>query len=112
MEIDLDAMSEDELRSLNREIVRRLEALSFARHKIALLSFHAGARVSFEADGQTIKGVVVRVNNKTATVVAVDGRNWRVSPGFLRKLERPMRDVSETSNLKKNLFRFDRDRSS
>ena len=104
MHINLDSMTEEELRSLNREIVRRLEALSFARHKIALLSFHAGERVSFDADGRTIEGVVIRVNNKTATIVADDGRNWRVSPSLLKKSGPPTRDVSEPPSLKETCF--------
>ena len=37
MDIDLENMSEDELRRLNHEIVKRLELFSFARRKMKLI---------------------------------------------------------------------------
>ena len=38
MKIDLDSLSEEELRALNREIIKRLDFYSFARRKIQLMS--------------------------------------------------------------------------
>ena len=56
--IDLDSMSEAELRELNREIVRRLELYSHTRRKIQLMSFHVGDRVEFDDGYQIVSGVV------------------------------------------------------
>lgn len=91
--INLDSMSEAELRELNREILMRLKFYSETRQKAQLMSFRIGERVEFDTDQGFIDGVVIRINQKTATIDADDGRSWRVSPHFLRKVagaaERP-----------------------
>ena len=100
--INLDALSEADLRELNREIINRLKFYSENRQKAQLMSFRIGDRVEFDTDQGFIDGVIIRINQKTATIDADDGRTWRVSPHFLRKvagaLERP---VAQT-----NLFQF------
>lgn len=85
--IDLSSMSEDELRALNREIVRILDFYSSMRRKRALMAFRVGDRVAFDTDSASVVGTVIRINQKTASIDADDGRQWRVSPAFLRKSE-------------------------
>ncbi len=47
--------------------------------------FRKGDRVSFEDRYlQTCIGTIVRINQKTASIEADDGRGWRVSFGLLR----------------------------
>lgn len=47
--------------------------------------FRKGDRVSFEDRHlQTCIGTIVRINQKTASIEADDGRGWRVSFGLLR----------------------------
>ena len=47
--------------------------------------FRKGDRVSFEDQYlQTCIGTIIRINQKTASVEADDGRGWRVSFGLLR----------------------------
>lgn len=98
--INLDVLSEDELKNLNRQVVMRLRYLSEIRRRSQLMSFRVGDRVEFETDNGIIEGVVVRVNQKTASIDADDGRSWRVSPHLLRKVM----NVSETLHGQTNLF--------
>ncbi len=102
MNINLDAMTEKELVLLNREIVRRLEIMSLTRRRMQLLSFEVGDLVEFDSGIEILSGTIIRVNQKTATIDAEDGRSWRVSPTLLRKVnsERPVSEVQS------NLFEF------
>ena len=86
MKIDLNKMSEQELRKLNHEIVSRLHVLASVRRSAALATFKIGDRVSFEAEHGTVTGMIIRINQKTASIDADDGRGWRVSPNALRKI--------------------------
>lgn len=48
-------------------------------------AFQQGDSVTFDdRDGRAITGVVVRVNQRTATIGTGDGRSWRVPFGLLR----------------------------
>ena len=47
--------------------------------------FHQGDTVTFEdRDGRSITGVVVRINQRTATIATGDGGSWRVPFHMLR----------------------------
>ena len=100
--LDLDSMSETELRELNREIVKRLEFYSSTRRRMQLMSFRIGDSVEFDTDHGVVSGIVTRINQKTASIDANDGRGWRVAPAFLRKIK----DVSERPSGQGNLFQF------
>ncbi len=102
MKINLDALSEDQLRALNRDIVRRLDLANYARRKAQLMSFQVGDRVEFETDRGIVSGTVVRLNQKTASIETDDGPGYRVSPSFLRKVN-VERTVQESHN---NLFQL------
>lgn len=95
--VDLDSMSEEQLRTLNREIVRRLEYFSAMRHKSQLMAFRVGDRVAFDSERGPVTGIVVRINQKTASIEGDDGRGWRVSPHFLQK-------VVDAKEMQPNLF--------
>lgn len=86
MKIDLDALSESQLRELNREIVRRLELISFTHRKVQLMSFRIGDRVEFDNGHEIVSGTVVRINQKTASIETDDGPGYRVAPCLLRKV--------------------------
>ena len=50
-----------------------------------LRAFQRGDTVTFEAsDGRAINGVIVRINQRTATIGTGDGKSWRVSFELLR----------------------------
>ena len=95
MKIDLDALSESQLRELNRAIVKRLEIFSFTRRKVQLMAFQIGDRVEFDNGREIISGTVVRVNQKTASIETDDGPDYRVAPSLLRKIvnERPAQEA-------------------
>ena len=97
--IDLDSMSEQELRALNHEIIRRLQMHSIIRNKSQLMAFRIGDRVAFDADHGTVEGMVTRVNQKTVTIQSDDGRGWRVSPGFVSKIVNPAPTARRQGNL-------------
>lgn len=85
--IDLNELSEDQLIELNHRVVERLKLMSRARSTRQLNNFNVGDRVWFEGhDGEKIKGIVTRLNVKTATVMTASHR-WNVNPRFLRKME-------------------------
>ena len=84
--IDLDSMTEEQLRSLNYQIIRRLEFHATMRRNNQLMAFRIGDHVAFDTERGTITGVIIRINHKTASIEGDDGRRWRVSPSFLPKV--------------------------
>lgn len=87
MKIDIDALSESELIDLNHRIVARLRLLTQVRAHVDMLEFRIGDKVCFDPPGQgPVEGVLTRYNKKTVTVIAGDGRQWNVSPSYLRKV--------------------------
>ncbi|HJX53160.1 MAG TPA: hypothetical protein VJ801_10380 [Polyangia bacterium] len=91
--IDLTNFSEDELIRLNRRIVERLRSLHQGRCYKDLAQFKLGDAVCFTPEhGHVVVGTVVRLNQKTATVAARDGRQWRVSPSFLSRITDQVQD--------------------
>lgn len=84
MSIDIDKLTEAELRDLNHRIVERLRFLHQARAHASMLRFRIGQRVSFRPEGRAaVTGMVTRYNKKSVTVVTAEGQRWTVSPGFL-----------------------------
>ena len=100
--INLENLSEAELRELNRDVIARLRFYSETRRKMQLMAFKVGDRVEFETEQGIIDGIVIRINQKTASVDADDGRSWRVSPHFLRKVAET--SVKPNSSEQTNLF--------
>lgn len=79
-------MGEEDLLYLNRMVVERLNLLAQAKSTVELAQFAEGDRIEFTATDGTIKrGIVLRLNKKTASVRIDEGQNWKVSPGLLRK---------------------------
>jgi len=91
--IDLTNFSEEQLIRLNRRIVERLRSLHQGRCYKDLAQFKLGDAVCFTPErGHVVVGTVVRLNQKTATVAARDGHQWRVSPSFLSRITDQMQD--------------------
>lgn len=79
-------MGEEDLRFLNSMVVERLRLLAQAKSTVQLAQFAQGDRVGFTLDtGELKRGVIVRLNRKTASIVTDDRQNWKVSPALLRK---------------------------
>jgi len=86
MKINIDHLTESELVHLNQKIVQRLGMIRQMRAHVQMLDFQIGERVWFQTErDETIRGMLVRYNKKSVTVVTEDGHRWTVSPGFLRK---------------------------
>ncbi|HEY6736791.1 MAG TPA: hypothetical protein VI322_03685 [Candidatus Saccharimonadia bacterium] len=76
-----------ELRALYHELSLRMREVHRIEDWQALQAFRVLDRVAFHHGGQHIEGTVVRVNQRTVSVVTADNRRWTVSPQYLRKLE-------------------------
>jgi biotin-(acetyl-CoA carboxylase) ligase len=88
MTIDIDQLSESELIHLNERIVQRLRMMNQMRAHMRMLDFTLGERVWFQTEGEKIvRGVLVKYNKKSVTVITDEGSRWTVSPSFLRKTE-------------------------
>lgn len=86
--INIDKLSEKELISLNRQIIDRLKILQQVKIQQSMNEFRLGDRVHFAShSGEMVEGVLVRHNKKTVSIITDDGRQWNISPGFLRKIK-------------------------
>lgn len=83
--LNLAQMSDDELLSLNHEIIDLLMARQRQERREGLLAFDVGERVSFQGpEGRPINGTIKRVNQKTLTI-STDHGLWKIDPGFVLK---------------------------
>jgi len=103
MSIDIDNLTEAELRDLNHRVVERLRFFAQMRAHSKMLQFKIGQRVQFDSDGgdaEMIVGVLTRYNKKTVTVLTDDGQRWNVSPALIRAVEqdRTQRDARPASH--------------
>lgn len=95
MWIDIDQLSEAELRELNHRVVARLRFLHQAKAHASMLELAIGEQVSFRThDRGTVRGIIVRYNKKTVSIVAEDGSRWNVSPQLLMR-EAQVQEPSE-----------------
>jgi len=104
--IDLGSYTEEELIALNEQIVERLRLIEQQRCTGAMMKFRSGDSVAFSSSGgNTVIGTVIRLNNKSATIVDEDGGRWRVSPSLLSKtrktttLSKEMKAIEEIHRL-------------
>ncbi len=81
--VNIDLLSEDELRDLHHRIVERLRMIQQLRTHGVMMQFSIGDRVSFTSDGREMSGIITRYNRKTVTVIVDGGHHWTVSPGLL-----------------------------
>lgn len=85
MQIDLESLTEPELRDLHARITERLRLFQQLRAHGQMMEFSLGDRVEFSGDGRRVTGVITRYNRKTVTVLADGGGRWNVSPGLLSR---------------------------
>jgi hypothetical protein len=89
MGIDIDNLSEAQLRELHGRITARLRLLLQVRAHGQMLNFAIGERVVFHSQGRHIEGMLTRFNRKTVTVITDEGEHWNVSPGLLSRIAQP-----------------------
>lgn len=86
MMIDIDALTETELRDLNHRIVERIRLIQQMKAHKAMMNFSVGEKVKFRAtSGEIIRGIITRYNRKTVSVITNDHRQWNVSPTFIER---------------------------
>lgn len=84
----IDKLDLEDLKVLNKCIVSRMKMLYMSKNEQELSRFYPGNKVRFTSKNGGIKtGVVIRVNQKTVSVV-IDGEEgwWKVSPQMLHHL--------------------------
>ncbi len=82
----INQLSIEELRALNILIVTRLRELQRHEAHQGLHNFNVLDQVTFEHHGELKRGLITRLNQRTATVVLPTGQRWTVEPKFLRKV--------------------------
>lgn len=80
-------LDKEDLFFLNHQIIDRLRLLQKSRQHDSMLRFAVGEMVSFtNSDGVLITGRIIRLNQKTITLVTDDRQQWKVSPSLLSKV--------------------------
>ena len=88
MSLNIDNLTEAELRDLNRRAAARLNFLAKMRTHAQMIEFSVGDRVTFHPLGRNpIFGVITKLNTKTITVITDEGNGWNVSPTLLSKVD-------------------------
>jgi uncharacterized protein YijF (DUF1287 family) len=68
-------------------VVERMRLMHKAELLLSMTRFNIGDCVSWSGnDGTVHTGIIIRLNNKTASVKVDDGGYWKVSPQLLRKV--------------------------
>jgi len=84
----INSLSLYELNIINRMAVERIRLIQSANTLAYMSKFHVGDRVSWDSkDGSRRMGIIIRLNNKTASIKLSNGSQWNISPHFLEKGE-------------------------
>jgi hypothetical protein len=75
----------DELRVINAALSARWKQLQ----RVAVVQFRPGDRVQFlnRRNGETVTGFVVKINQKSVSMRADSGVNWKVAGCLLKPVE-------------------------
>jgi hypothetical protein len=85
LQFDIEKLSLEELIGFNRRIVDRIRYLHSLKTRSQLDRFEIGDRVSFQSDGRSVEGIVVRINRKTLSI-HTEHSHWNIHPKFLTKV--------------------------
>jgi hypothetical protein len=79
----LEELNRDQLRALNKEVVKRLKEFRRKENLVLAAKFSPGDYVTFEYKGRDVYGFVVRVNQTSLSIKEDDNprMKWRVWPG-------------------------------
>lgn len=84
--MDINNLSLEELVLLHRKICKRIRELNKIKLFEKLQNFEAGDQVSFNHEGNTITGTVIRVNQKSLSIKTKEGSYWYVDPRNVTKI--------------------------
>ncbi|MCK4244135.1 MAG: hypothetical protein KAX20_00765 [Candidatus Omnitrophica bacterium] len=85
MDIQIENLSLKELVELHDKIARRIWELQRTKLSEKLGEFQIGDQISFQSEGETITGIVIRVNRKTLSIRSQKG-HWYVAPWAVTKV--------------------------
>ncbi len=82
----MNELTYDQLVILNRMAVDRIRFMQKAGALMYMSKFNVGDTVYFMGnDGAERSGIIIRLNQKTASIKTKDHGQWNVSPHLLRK---------------------------
>jgi hypothetical protein len=82
----IEKLTGHELTVLNKMVVDRIRLINKADTLISFSKLNVGDHVSWNgSDGVVRKGIVIKLNHKTASVKVDEQSYWNVSPQLLRK---------------------------
>lgn len=81
----LEQATKEDMNRIIRGINDRRAQLS----QIEAMKFRKGDKVEFNSSktGELVKGTILKINQKTISLLSDEGTNWRVSPGMLRAVK-------------------------
>jgi hypothetical protein len=82
----IETLDEEQLSALYHVVVQRLQLAQKVHALAAMSQFHVLDRVSFVRDRKQYEGTVIRLNQKTVSIVLDDGTRWNVAPSLLTKV--------------------------
>jgi len=85
MDIEIGNLSLKELVELHDKVARRIWELQRTKLSEKLGEFQIGDRISFQSEGKTITGTVIRVNRKTLSIRRQESY-WYVAPCAVTKI--------------------------
>jgi hypothetical protein len=83
MAIDIDNLTEQELRDLNHRVVERLKFLRDMKAHQSMMRFNIGSKVVFETGEGRVFGTLFKFNKKTVSILTEDNVQWNVAPQLL-----------------------------
>lgn len=87
IDIDFSKYSEADLIGLNRRLVAYMRDKRQADTYHELAKYNLGDRVTFTNNvGETVSGIVIRVNKKTVSIHTDNHHHWNVSPHLLKRV--------------------------
>jgi hypothetical protein len=85
--IDVDNLSLAQLIQLHDKVARRIWQLQQAAYSDKLQEFQIGEKVKFlNEEGETLLGIIIRVNKKSLTVRTDRGNKWYLHPWAVTKV--------------------------
>lgn len=86
LSLDIDQLSEIELIALNARAVARLRQIWEIEAHRCMMSFEIGEKVWVARVGRPpLRGVIIRFNRRTVSIVTYADQRWHVSPWLLMK---------------------------
>ncbi|TSC62242.1 MAG: hypothetical protein G01um101448_900 [Parcubacteria group bacterium Gr01-1014_48] len=86
LEQTIERMNEAELHALFSLVREKLKFFHQMHDLHSLQQFHLFDEVLFKHHGESIAGIVIRINTRSVTIKTTDRGEWKVSPVFVTKV--------------------------